>query len=303
MAHPRWGALFLWILVLSACGASDSVKLEDLVWTDADARALTRNAVDALDIPGIEWKHGETPHFVFHFEQRWMAERAAAEAETYYNLIKGDLKVTDDTWEVKGHIFLFEAKEKWKSFIEKTGVDRWSGGVCMGNEIFLLSPPAANPFTGGVLPHEMTHLIVNRFVRGRLPVWLNEGVAEQQGRKHFAGYTRPKGYSFLPSPNVVSEANYMPLEELTQASDYPSDPSKVTNFYRESVRLVQFLIEDHSKQDFLQFMQEMADGKTFAHALDRVYGNIYPNLEAFETKFKGVAVSKVKLLEDSSSTD
>ncbi len=293
-----------WFLIFaSRLAFADLSKLEDLNWDDSLAKTLSRSAVEALAIPGIEWKHAQSEHFIYHFQQRWMAERAAAEAETYYDLIKKDLKITDDQWEVKGQIFLFETKETWKTFVANTGVDRWSGGVCIGNEVFLLSPAAANPFTGSVLPHELTHLVVNRFVRGRLPIWLNEGVAEQQGRKHFVEYTKPKGFGFLLAPNVVSQDDYIPLDELTQANDYPADSKKVTTFYRESVRLVQFLIEDHPKQDFLEFLQAMADGLQFDHALDRVYGTLYPGLEAFESKYKDVAISKVKLIEDRPATE
>jgi hypothetical protein len=180
----------------------------------------------------------------------------------------------------------------------KTGVDRWSGGVCIGNEIYISSPPGPNPFTGATMPHEMAHLIINRFVKGKVPIWLNEGFAEQQSRKHFVGYTKPKGFGFLLRPNVLSPEKYIPLEELTVSTSYPDDTEKVRSFYTESVRFVQFLIEDHPKQDFLEFLQGMAEGMRFESALDRVYGNVYRGMDVFETKFKEVAISKVKLVED-----
>jgi hypothetical protein len=285
------------IFLFSSSVHAQSIKLDDLNWNDDMQKTLSRKGVEALGLSGIEWKHAESEHFVYHFVQRWMAERAAAEAETFYELIKKDLKISEDKWEVKGQIFLFETEDSWKLFIETANVDRWSGGVCIGNEFFLSSPAKGNPFTGVVLPHEMTHLIVNRFVRGRIPIWLNEGLAEQQSRKHFVGYTKPKGFNFLLRPNVVSAEHYIPLDELITANDYPTETEKVGYFYTESVRMVQFLIEDHPKQDFLEFLQNLADGMKFENAFDRVYGSIYPNMEAFETKFKDVAISKVKLVD------
>ncbi len=294
-----WNAkkLFLFFL-LQTVTIHAFTQLEDLTWNEPQPKTLSRSGQEALQTHDVEWHHAESEHFIYHFTQRWMAERAAAEAETYYEQIKKDLKITEDSWEVKGHIFLFETEPSWKSFTAKAGVDQWSGGVCIGNEIFLLSPPKANPFTGTTLPHEMAHLAVNRFVRGKIPIWLNEGFAEQQSRKHFVAYTKPKGFHFLLQSNVVASENYIPLEELTAANDYPSEESKVGSFYTESLRLVQFLVEDHPKQNFLEFLQAMADGMRFDHALDRVYGNIYLNFEAFEIKFKEVAISKVKLVED-----
>ncbi len=293
------GAVIL-LETATAVRSQTEVTLEDVVWNDARQKELSRRGAEALSLEGIEWHHAQTEHFVFHFTQKWMAERASSEAETYYTLIKKDLKIEEDKWELKGQIFIFETDESWKSFVAKSSVDRWSGGVCIGNELFLRSPPAATPFTGSVLPHELSHLVVNRFVKGRIPIWLNEGFAEQQSRKHFTAYTRPKGYTFLLRPNVVSEENYFPLGELTSANDYPSDEARVPHFYAESVRLVQFLIEDHPKQNFLEFVQHMADGMKFENALDRVYGNVYRNMEMFETRFKDVAISKVKLAEEPS---
>lgn len=291
---------FLNLIIASSAVSlgSENILLTDLDLDEAQKKALSRNGQEALQMSDVDWHHAESEHFIYHFTQKWMAERASAEAETYYEFIKKDLKVTDDKWEVKGHIFLFETEPSWKKFVEKSGVDRWSGGVCIGNEIFLLAPPQGKPFTGSTLPHELAHLAVNRFVRGRIPIWLNEGFAEQQSRKHFTNYTKPKGFGFLLPPNVVSAENYIPLAELTTANDYPREESVVAHFYTESVRLVQFLIEDHPKQDFLEFLQYMADGVKFDNALDRVYGNLYRGLDVFENQFKEVAISKVKLVED-----
>jgi hypothetical protein len=294
--------LFLLVLVGSfsvVTGADKQglTKIEDITWDEDKNLVLSRTGKAALVMEGIEWKHAESEHFVYHFVQRWMAERAAAEAETYYALTKKDLKIAEDRWEHKGQVFIFETELSWKALIEKTGVDRWSGGFCAGNEIYLSCTDTSNPFTGTTLPHELVHLIVNRFVKGRIPLWLNEGVAEQQSRKHFVGYTRPKGFNFLLRPNVVSAEKYIPLNEMALANDYPDDEVKVASFYTQSVRLVQFLVEDH-QQDFIQFLQSLGEGASFETAFDKSYGSQYRNMEVFEEEFKKVAISKTKLVED-----
>jgi hypothetical protein len=302
VALPRLTASVLILLLLLSLiprFAHAQVALEDIDWETVDekTKAVSRYGTQALGISSIPWKHAQTEHFVYHFVTDWLAERAAAEAETYYALIKKDLKVETDQWELKGHIFIFETAEAWQQFIQTSAVDRWSGGVCIGNEFFLKCEPGPQPFTGSTLPHEMVHLIINRFVRGQIPIWLNEGIAEQQSRKHYVGYTKPKGFNFLLRPNVVSEANYTPLAELTAAQDYPADEAKVPHFYTQSVRLVQFLVEDHPQQNFLEFLQYLADGLQFDSAFDRVYGQLYPSLEIFEVKFKEKAIATYKLVE------
>lgn len=266
---------------------------EDPEWLES----LSRSGQKALAIEGMNWNHAMSEHFIYHFQKRWMAERAGAEAETYYEQIKKDFKISQDRWQKKEHLFLFESEPAWKDFIGKVGVDRWSGGVCLGDEIYLLSPPGAQPFTGQAIAHEITHLVVNRFVKGRLPIWLSEGVAEQQARKHFVAYTKPKGFNFLLPPNVVSEKNYIPIADLVAARDYPEDATKVSSFYTESVRLVQFLMENHVEQDFLKFLQNMADEQTFESSFDEVYGQQYRDRTALEEAFREVAISKTKLTE------
>lgn len=270
-----------------------TVPLRDLSWDHERAQELSRVGQQVLEMEGIPWQHADSERFIYHYLHRWMAERAAGEAETFYAAIKRDLKAEEDRWEKKAHIFLFESGDAWRAFVEKFGVDRWSGGLCRDNEIFVCSPPKARPFTGIVLPHEIAHLAIHRFVRGRLPVWLGEGFAEQQARRHFIAYTRPKGYRFHFSPTVVEASAYLPLGELASAGSYPSDPAKVAVFYAEATRLVQMLMEDHPDADFLEFLQAMADGAKFETALDRVYGRHYRNLEAFEARFREVAIARI----------
>src|SRR5271154_4267780 len=45
----------------------------------------------ALAIRPQDWKHAETPHFILHFFQNFVAARAAAELEYYYGAITTDL--------------------------------------------------------------------------------------------------------------------------------------------------------------------------------------------------------------------
>jgi len=287
-------------LLASACAAISAsaatpgtVPLRDLSWDHERAQELSRVGQQVLEMEGIPWQHADSERFIYHYVHRWMAERAAGEAETFYAAVKRDLKAEEDRWENKAHIFLFESGDAWRAFVEKFGVDRWSGGLCRDNEIFVCSPPKARPFTGIVLPHEIAHLAVHRFVRGRLPVWLGEGFAEQQARRHFTAYTRPKGYRFHFPPTVVEASAYLPLDELASAGSYPSDPAKVATFYAEATRLAQMLMEDHPDADFLEFLQMMANGTKFETAVERVYGRHYRNLEVLEERFREVAITKI----------
>jgi hypothetical protein len=277
--------------------ASNSADLHDLNWNSQSEKDLSRMSLNAIHMENIQWQHAESEHFIYHYTKRWMAERISGESEMYYNQIKMDLKIQEDRWDLKGHIFIFEEETVWKNFVERVGVDRWSGGMCSGNDVFLLSPPQPVAMTGGTLPHELTHLVIYRFVRGSLPTWMNEGIAEQQGRKHSYGYGKAKGRGFVPRPNVLAPENYIPLSQLTSLIDYPADSEEALRFYTQSMRLVQFLIEDH-KQDFMEFLQSIANGNKFESAFNSVYGKQYPSYESFEEAFKKVAIARLKLMSD-----
>jgi hypothetical protein len=288
--------LILWLLGLGfsvAARAESPVRLEDMDWDEAQQAGLSRLAQKIATNPEAPWKHGQTEHFCFHYTQRKSAERAAAEAEAYYALIKKDLKIDEDRWEVKAHIFLFETGTAWVQFLVQAGVDRWSAGFYRSNELFLPSPSGITLDFGQTMPHELTHMVLHRFVRGVLPIWLNEGVAEEQARKHYYNRTTTKGSKIMVAPSLVSAENYLPLAILTVATDYPADEAKVRPFYFEALRLVQFLLEEHPNGNFLEFLQLTADGAKFETALTRVYTGYY-NLESFEKKFKKIAVYQTK---------
>jgi len=300
-----------WLLLAVSATASlvavepsgfNPVKIEDLTWDDAQQDALSRTARMALKMENIEWNHAQSEHFVYHFVKRVTAEQVASEIETYYEAIKKDLRIDDDRWEIPAHIFIFENKAFWTTFISKTGVDPWSGGLTFGNDIYLPLLPGAKIFSKTTIPHELTHLILGRFLRGRPPVWLNEGVAEQQAYKHFVAHHKSKGLNLLMPTTIVSAAQYVPLTTLTAASDYPADPQKVHAFYTESLCLVQFLQETGSPADFLDFLQTLSGGAKFETALNRAYGVKYRTLEIFEQKFKEVAIAQTRIIRETGAT-
>ena len=60
--------------------------------------------------------------------------------------------------------------------------------------------------------------------------------------------------------------------------------SDVARFYRESERLVRFLITRHAKESFVPFVNLLADGERFEQALLRIYSK-YRTLEDFKKQF------------------
>ena len=94
--------------------------------------------------------------------------------------------VGEDTWPSKCHVYIFENKTLWKEFNKKPG-ERLPGAEAYtnGTELFLYREPFyLEPQK--VLAHEITHIVAHRFVKGTLPLYLNEGIAEFMSYKALA---------------------------------------------------------------------------------------------------------------------
>jgi hypothetical protein len=137
------------------------------------------------------------------------------------------------------------------------------------------------------MPHEITHLVVCRFLGGDTPLWLNEGLAEFEGIRCYRGYLKARKYELVGVPDRLDRSRYIPLKDLTSAVDYPRDAAEVTAFYIESHRLVAFLYyECGGMEPLMKFVKHLCNGARFGSALRDVYGSTGGNLDAFEEKFR-----------------
>ena len=82
--------LVLWAsLCLAQPPAAAPAPSEGEVWTEVgpggfDTNALTERGTQILEIPEIDWKHAQTPHFVIHYEQASFARKVARMGEFFY---------------------------------------------------------------------------------------------------------------------------------------------------------------------------------------------------------------------------
>jgi hypothetical protein len=200
-------------------------------------------------------------------------------------LIKQDIGVTQDSYERKCHIYVFLNQQAWHDFVGSGKMEEWTGGWCTGRELFFASRPHFK-FQGPTLPHEMTHLVLHRFIAGDIPLWLNEGFAEFEGVRLYRNYLKARGYSLGNITDHVARSDYIPLNELTSAVDYPRSRDEVVNFYNESRLLVTFLYYQHGGMNLLlKFIKLSGDGARFESAWQEVYSSKYSSVDAFETKF------------------
>ena len=259
--------------------------LKILPFDELSEKSVSRQGDAALNLKTVQWQHSESEHFIFHTETGFSVPQLSAWAEWSYALIKQDIGVTADSYERKCHIYVFLNQQAWHDFVGVGKMEEWTGGWCTGRELFFASRPHFK-FQGPTLPHEMTHLVLHRFIAGDIPLWLNEGFAEFEGVRLYRNYLKARGYALGNITDHLARDEYIPLSELTSAVDYPRTRDQVVDFYNESRLLVTFLYYQHGGMNpLLKFIKLSGDGSRFDSAWQDVYSSKYSGLDAFETKF------------------
>ncbi len=260
-------------------------NLKPVSFEQLSEQSVSRQGDAALQTAAVKWEHSESDHFIFHTETGFSVPQLASAAEWSYAAIKKDLGITQDSFERKCHLYVFLNEQAWQQFVGNAKRDAWTGGWCTGRELFFLSRPHFK-FQGATLPHEMTHLVLHRFIGGDIPLWLNEGFAEFEGIRLYRGYLKARDHSLKGVPDRLSRDRYIPLIDLTSAIDYPKSPEHVIAFYIETQRLVSFLYHQHGGMaPLMTFIKLQSQGARFESAWREVYGSKYWDLQAFEDKF------------------
>ena len=263
-------------------GTLAEVQLSQL--SDHNISALGQSA---LAVNPAQWKHAETANFVYHFADNFIATPVSVEAEFYYSAIAKELERDTSHWERKCHIYIFENPADWKAFQKNARLEPWTGGIHSGGDLCIVRNPAYK-FKGRSLGHEVAHLVLFRFFGNGIPLWLNEGYAEDSSSRFYSSFMRARNYDSRPISLSVAPVDYIPVGTLTNMVTYPADINQVGTFYTESQRLVRFLIgvDAHQVQDFLDTMSK---GGRFDTSLQHAYGSRFLSVDALDQEFKTYA--------------
>lgn len=246
-------------------------------------RTLLRPA-DAvwLDSPQRAWRHLQTEHFVLHHDQTMFAAKVARMGEQFYAAISTDLpNLRDRVAPARSHLFIFRDPRDWRTVVANTpGMESWAVSFVGGHAMYLQEIGNATSDKMGVLAHEMTHLVFNRFLPVRLPLWLNEGLAEYYGE--FA-YRAAKGMGQSKRDAFRPLRQWTPLDELLDATAYPADPKDVARFYATSKYLVGYLLLKQPRDRWDAFFARVLAGDPARPALLETYG--WTDAEAAEKAF------------------
>ena len=151
----------------------------------------------------------------------------------------------------------------------------WTGGLAFGSHNVLLitvDPEEFDEDLGGVV-HELAHLLLaevtfNCF--GRLPTWLNEGLAVYS-EGDLPDFQRRALDAAVASDELIS------LRSLNGA--FPAGDTGATLSYAQSRSLVDYLISTYGWDQMNALLATLGEGTTYESALEQVYGIDLDGLE------------------------
>ncbi len=124
----------------------------------------------------------------------------------------------------------------------------------------------------GITSHEVTHILVHRAgegALGRVPSWLNEGLAEYGNIQPGESYDRALAYA-------VRTNNLLPITSMDVP---PGTPEDVIIFYGQARSIVRFMIDEYGEEKMRELMVTLKSGKNVRNAAPLVYGVTLLELE------------------------
>jgi hypothetical protein len=122
------------------------------------------------------------------------------------------------------------------------------------------------PPVRSVLFHEYTHVVVRELTRGNCPVWLNEGLAEIQGRKEhdppLNALRKAAGTAALLSISSISGSfASLPAQSIDLA-------------YQQSYSLVRYMVLTYGWHTMRDLLTVLGAGVPFDEAAARAYRDV-----------------------------
>lgn len=149
-------------------------------------------------------------------------------------------------------------------------------GVYWGGSIRVLSPREwlsgdeikERFIKEGPMVHEFTHLMVDEMTQGNYNRWWTEGIA-QYSEKQITGF------QFADPFAGGREPQYYSLEKLD--SDFDRLDQSVA--YWESLRLVEYMVDQYGENQIFNILEQLGDNKTMAQAVQECLGINYNTFE------------------------
>jgi len=230
-------------------------------------RALEKEPADKATISLIEKAERELPveskmdkgyssMFDLSFDAelpQGLADEVLDALESAYNSVGDDL----GRFPTARIPVLLYAKQDYSSV---TAGPDWSGGLYDGKiRLPVGGVTKITPQMRAVLFHEFTHVLIAEMTGGNIPTWLNEGLAEIQGRKEFA-------HPMTDLPRAAKEGRL--LSQATLSGSFGSMAGGVAGLaYEQSHSLAQYMVSRYGWYPVQQILKSLGERATIQTAV------------------------------------
>lgn len=237
-------------------GKTDRIDAFHIDMPEIDEETWTRLAIveDTETITLPDGKRAppfsyDTKHFTAYAHNEELAKLTAERAEIYLDFMSKHL-FGDREWAIHVPLFVFQNEE---AYISVGGNPEGSHGVTKGTQVGrtrevslfqLIEIEDADRnrhivvyryALESILPHELTHMVLNEFFGLETPQWLHEAVAGrmEQTREHYLEAARLS--------RAVVAGEHFRMRELFDQEGYPS--ARIDLFYEQAAIVVLYLFE------------------------------------------------------------
>jgi len=213
-------------------------------------------------------------HFTLRFEGSQTPNALRAQIldvlEDDYKDLQNDLGVSP------GNIFVSLYTDE--AYVDVTQAPAWSAALNDGKiRIPISGLQSVSPQLASVLRHELTHSFIHQITHGRVPQWLNEGIAQvEQGLT-----TSPYGRRLAA---LYVSGNQIPLNNLeSRFSSYSAAEASVA--YAESLAATEYIRNTYGMPDVARILQRLGEGQPIESALRNTVHGGYAELETEITAY------------------
>jgi tetratricopeptide (TPR) repeat protein len=149
----------------------------------------------------------------------------------------------------------------------------WSGGLYDGKiRLPVGGATEVNEILRSLLLHEYTHVIVQDLTSGNCPMWLNEGLAELEGRRDF-------NHPLRELEAAVKQKSLLPLAKM-ENSFAPLSPKEASLAYQQSFSFVKYLTSSFGWHKVKDILINLGAGKGIADSVSLALSDLTLDYQA-----------------------
>ena len=232
-----------------------------------------------------------TPHYIIHTDvDEDMAREAAIRMTHMFE--EYQRRTAGFSGEINGQLpfYFFRNAEDYYA----AGGPPGSGGVFLpggiGGRLMSIAGKKASVWTWHAVQHEGFHQFVDSVIRGDIPTWIDEGLAEYFGEALFTGDSFVSGV--IPPDRLhdvqleITQKKLLPFKKMMMLTRREWNKQMEGANYDQAWAMIHFLAQGEDgkyQKPFVNLMKLISAGKPYLDAWFEVFGR---DVDAFEKRFE-----------------